>query len=524
VNLADVKLRPYQEEGVEVLFDAFMSKQDTIVSSPTGSGKTYIILELLNRLRAFNTRFEYYVVSPSVEILQGFCRKCSIAEDRKTMESVGLFTPIRLRNLLVKGEVKNPKVIIIDEVHHAEAATYKQLKAITGASFLGVTATPYRGRPAETKSLKENFKVVPVLDLVTADEKQYIQVPVMELLPIVDDDNINLEGPDFRDKDITDFMKNSGIDIRDTCNPEFNNKLTPLDILAQKIGEIFNLHKEYNEPVMVALPGVSAIEEIRPLLDKLGIPYSVITADTPAGERQQAFENCCNCESVLLQINVVSEGVDLPIRVLIDARPTVSPVRFMQTLGRITRVNEERPVYYCTNRNIERFFYLFKGLYPPSIVVESQEGFKQPSNRSSFRTLGLKPITRYKPFEVKLKAGGWAVCRNFWNIEENEKTEYFVIQLPGESEPLVFAAKHTYNSVTGQYSWGKWKTFEVPEAWEPVGYTSKEARTKSGAYITEKQLIWWNKSAEYYGLDPDQELDQKVFSCFTVLSNNKKRL
>src|SRR5262249_6867551 len=136
----------------------------------------------------------------------------------------------------------------------------------------------------------------------------------------------------------------------------------------------------------------------------------VVSSDTPKGERRLAFKATEACVAALLHINIVTEGVDLKLRRLVDASPTMSPVKWVQQFGRITRPvaeGERAPEYVCTNRNVLRHAYALEGAVPVAAVVEAEKVFPR-SERAHVRALGLEAIGRFKPTQLKLTNGSTA--------------------------------------------------------------------------------------------------------------------
>ena len=121
----------------------------------------------------------------------------------------------------------------------------------------------------------------------------------------------------------------------------------------------------------------------------------LVVGGTPGEQRRAAFAATAARRAALVQVSVVSEGVDLPgLRRLVDCRPTLSPVYWLQCLGRIRRPvpsGEPPPEYICTNRNLSRHCYLLEGMLPLAAVREAQGAFETPSRRMGIRVVGLVP-------------------------------------------------------------------------------------------------------------------------------------
>src|SRR5262249_39773823 len=144
--------------------------------------------------------------------------------------------------------------------------------------------------------------------------------------------------------------------------------------------------QRWDRPTMLALPSVETAAGCLHALAAAGLPAALVTGETSQAARQEAFTATVAREQVLIQIGVVSEGVDLLLRRLVDPLPTLSPVRWVQLLGRITRPvppGEAAPEYWGCCRNLERHAYLLEGLVPLPALAQAQAAFGRPTARAA---------------------------------------------------------------------------------------------------------------------------------------------
>src|SRR5262249_18028437 len=185
--------------------------------------------------------------------------------------------------------------------------------------------------------------------------------------------------------------------------------------------------------------------------------------ETPQTARQQAFAAAVAYERVLLQIGVVSEGVDLPLRRLIDLLPTLSPVRWVQLLGRITRPvapGEAAPEYWGCCRNLERHAYLLEGLVPLAALSQAQSAFGKPTARSGMRVLGLEKLGRFKAVELPLLGGvkGQLFCLQ--QVEGSQVRQWAILVHPAALDPIVATRVNVRRAEGTDY--GRWQPHERP--------------------------------------------------------------
>jgi len=331
-----MQLRSYQEQGVDLASDTLAKRERACFAAPMGTGKSVIELAIQSRGE------HYWIVTPRVEIIKGMLEKKGLTFDNEQdlldmAWALKITTPIRLRNALIAGRLTVlPSGLIIDEGHHIEAETYQQILLCCGK--IGVvlfTATPFRGTPKSTQSFRETWGEPKwLLTYNDAVKQGFMKLPVMKTVPLVDDDLIEIgSNGELMISSIeaaTKVRLHSIVDLIEAC---------------------YRFHEDrycgFDKPTIVSLPSTNLVHMLEEACIRKGIHVAVVTQETPYKKRQEAFESTLKCATVLLQINVVSEGVDLPLRRLIDASPTLSPVKWTQQVGRITRPTDDDAEYLC---------------------------------------------------------------------------------------------------------------------------------------------------------------------------------
>jgi superfamily II DNA or RNA helicase len=147
------KLRPYQQDAsdaaVDYLTNGDKSRHGLIVA-PTGSGKSLLIADIVERLDG-----ETVVFQPSREILKqnaaklaAYGREPAVFSASLGRREVGQVTLATIGSVVRHPEAfKGVRYVLIDECHgvNAKGGMFKTfLDAVSGARFLGLTATPYR--------------------------------------------------------------------------------------------------------------------------------------------------------------------------------------------------------------------------------------------------------------------------------------------------------------------------------------------------------------------------------------------
>jgi hypothetical protein len=419
-------------------------------------------------------------------------------------EGLGIVTPIRLRNLLAAGLIEPPRRLLVDEVHHGTAPVYREIEMLLNhVPMAGFTATPYRGTPRGTAELLEFWGDVHwILTEAQAVRRGVVAVPICRTIGLVDDDLIDTSSGDIEVTPAGDAIRSRLDDLIEVCRP----------MVADGC---------WDRATMVTFPTVDSAADAAGRFHGAGLPTALVTGDTPPEQRQEAFRQVVDRRAALVHVGVVTEGIDLPqLRRGIDCRPTLSPVLWMQTFGRIRRPvppGESPPEHICTNRNLARHAYLLEGILPISTVAESQAAFPTPGRRAGIRVVGLEGLGRFRAAELPLAGGLTGFMYAFSALEGNQVKEYAVLVHPARMAPIV-AARRNGKKPDGNRAYGHWEALpELPVVTE--GFASLPATE-----LTDKQRAWWRLSAARRGLAPDAPVNRRNFVALPVLTDLRTRL
>lgn len=451
-----------------------------LFGSATGTGKSYVELEILSRVPGG------VLLSPSLDIIAGHLAKLghkitdAMSDDtiRKTAAAHSIYTPIYFRNRLVAGDMEPPAYILWDEAHHHNSESWGDVSLLCDCPEVGFTATPYRGTMKGTLDFRAVWGEVHwIYDYPTAVAKGFVSLPETFTVPLLDDDIIEVDRGEFQVKSVEAATRSRFIEASRLINE------TPLD-----------------RATMICCPTVATAQELAELIDDA----VVVTGDTSRADRLRAYHDLTHCRKKLIQVAVVGEGVDLPVRRIIDLSPTMSPVVFVQRFGRLTRPGGES-IYIATNRNLLRHAYALQGVIPAAEVAQSQAVLGL-GTRNGSRVFGLEGLGRFKANPLPLRSG---MSGELYLLENSDKKgtikQFACVLHPLHAEPLWA----TRTNVTGTY--GDWTLVDAPQGF--VGFASG-----NGSAVTEKQMAWWKKSAAKYGLDPEHKPNRRTFAALPVLS------
>lgn len=481
---------PFQKLGIDHAFGVLRSGGKQLYAAPTGCGKSVVELKVQEALLAEG--HDPWIVTPREEIAAGMLDKlgCPGAD----MLDYRIATPVRYRNRLMDGRLRHPSHLIVDEGHHHSADTYQQLDLLSGlCPAVAYTATPYRGSPRSTKGLLDCWgDPVWLITYKEAATEGYIKMPDFRILPLVDDDVIDVRGGEFVVESIDAATVDRLGDLAEHARAWYSGR--------------------WDTPTVFAVPSTACAVRLSQELASRGLPCARVDAATPRVARQLAFQATVERVTALVHINIVTEGVDLPLRRLVDLSPTMSPVKWVQQLGRITRPTKETPQYIGCCKNLLRHAYALDGAVPVAAMVDAEAKFP-PTDRAHARVLGLEAIGRFKPTNVKLLSGLRLSVYSLSVVVQSVVVEYCVLVHP-VMDPVWATKVNTV--VDGVRQYGSWRLCDAPESVQGFSSVGPSA-------LSDKQARWWSRAAARYGLDPEQEVTRKNFQVLPVLADTGTR-
>jgi superfamily II DNA or RNA helicase len=498
-------LRDYQAIARDRAVDWFATAAPSsrlLFAAPTGTGKSIIELAVQRDADA-ELPGETWIVTPRLEIVEGLLDKLGAPEAVNEGALIALAfhhhvtTPVRLRNMLMSGTMQVPARLIMDEGHHDLAETWQQIHLLCQAPAIGLTASPFRGTPTGTAAMREIWGEPEwILTIPQAMSRGVLSMPECRIWPLVDDDEIDVQNGELVASQVSRAVAGRLADVVDLARTWFDH----------------TTNGRWDRSTMFSAPSRECATLLGVAMLGAGLPCVAVTGESSREVRRVAFRQCIDRRVALLQINVVSEGVDLPIRRLVDLAPCLSPVKWLQQLGRITRPvgqGEAPPEYICTNRNLLRHAYLLEGCVPPRVIAMAQKEFGGVGKRVVSRAFGMEEIGRLKGAELPCIDGTVATCYAVSAMEGMARREYFVVLHPCRGE-VVWATRVNVGQPGEGRQYGRWQRCEPPS--ELCGFASLPP-----APLSDKQAAWWKRAARRVGLDNAAEVTQKNFQALPVL-------
>lgn len=320
--IAAPQLRDYQAAAIRKVLEGWnRGDRRIMLQLPTGAGKTVVFSAIASELLQEGV----LVIAHRQELIEQAAAKlwqaCNAPVGTiKAGVEPNPSAPIQVASIqtLVRRNLPQAGLVIIDEAHHATARTYRRiLESYPGSYILGVSATPVRTDGTGFDDLFDALVCGPSM-------KELIRDGYLSQFRLFADDNpISVKGirkvaGDYNQRQLAD-----SVDL-----PELSGDLIKsyLQYAPGKRNCVFAINREHSRYV-------------RDRYIEAGIPAAHLDGETPDEERRDILSRFASGEKpVLCNVGIVTEGFDLPvIEVVQIAKPTASLVQWLQMVGRALR-------------------------------------------------------------------------------------------------------------------------------------------------------------------------------------------
>lgn len=340
----DINPYPYQQEILDKLEAerTIRNNYKNLIVAATGTGKTIISALDYKHKCSKNSKPKLLFVAHRKEILEQ-----SIKTFRMVLRDanfgdlfVGDTSPESFEHLFVSVQTFNAKslekhltpdfydYIIIDEVHHAPAETYKNILGhFTPKFLLGLTATPER---MDGKSIMPYFnnKITAEIRLPEAIERKLLcPFQYFGVTDNIDLSNLRWERGGYNREELSKIYTRQDAEA-----------ITRASLIVQAVDKYVT---DINE--VKGLGFCVSKEHARFMADyfnKCNIPSLCLTGDSPKEERDSAKLKLINGDlRFIFVVDLYNEGVDIvDVNTILFLRPTESLTIFLQQLGRGLRL------------------------------------------------------------------------------------------------------------------------------------------------------------------------------------------
>ena len=320
-----IKLREDQMMLVERVLQNI--KEDNLVVSPSGSGKSYILAYLEKLLT--EQGYLVYVYAPTIEVREQL---------NELMKGNGSDNKTRSVVEDINSDNDAPDYLLIDEAHHSEADTYQLLfEKYPKAVKIGFSATPER---LDGKGLDNSYQNI------------IIGKSVRELI-----DNHILSDYKYYAPSTTEGFQYSISPKYLKVHGETFFKAVRKDSSYQKkiYADVLKtwLEKGENKQTILFAPSIAMSKTFAKEFKQNGIQAEHIDGLTKKAERKAILEAFRKGEiKVICNVDLISEGFDMSdADCVILTRPTESLAMFMQQAFRAMRYREGKTAIILDHAN-----------------------------------------------------------------------------------------------------------------------------------------------------------------------------
>ena len=339
----DVAPKPHQAVALDALeAERIRGHHRNLVVAATGTGKTWIAAFDYRRLRAEDTGDSLLFVAHRDEILRQSQRvfQLVLREPDFGERLVGGERPASGRHVFASVQSLATRVdqiapdafdvVIVDEFHHAAAASYKRLLShLTPKTLLGLTATPER---ADGQSVLSWFD-----HRIAYESRLWDALDQGLLCPF---HYFGVNDP----ADLSQVRFEHGRYVPGALN----DVLTGDHVRALRIRQAVEEYVTHPQRMRALgfCAGVAHAHFMADEFTRFGYPAVAVDAGTPPGDRRAALSRLRGRElRAVFAVDLFNEGVDLPeVDTVLMLRPTESATVFLQQLGRGLRRAEGKRV------------------------------------------------------------------------------------------------------------------------------------------------------------------------------------
>ena len=315
------ELRPHQVKSIEGLKDALRAgSKRVMLDLPTGAGKTVIAAHVVAGARAKGNRVVFCVPSLSL-IGQTFERfvengidpgELGVIQADHPMTRAHAPVQIASAQTLGRRELPITDVVVIDEAHVRHKVYEQWMQIKPDMPFIGLSATPWAtglGKLYDTL-----IKPVTLADLIAAG---YLS-PFRVYAPST--------------PDLTGVKTVAGDYQEDQLGEAMSTPTLVADVVSTWLA------KGGGEKTLCFAVNRNHAAKLTHEFGKAGVRVAYVDAFTPRDERDEIGKRFATGEiQVVVNIGVLTTGVDWDVRCLILARPTKSEMLFVQIFGRALR-------------------------------------------------------------------------------------------------------------------------------------------------------------------------------------------
>jgi DNA repair protein RadD len=311
-------LRPHQERALEALRASLAAgKRRPMVQAPTGAGKTLLAAHIIQRARAKGNAVIFTV--PALSLIDQTVE----AFEREGLRCVGVMQglhprtdpgqPVQICSVqtLARRQKPGAAIVIIDEAHLMFKSVHDWMSEPAWAKvpFIGLSATPW------ARGLGKHYDDL----IIAATTAELIEAGFLSRFVVYAPSQPDLEG------------------VRTVAGDFDQSQLGDAVDQPRLIADVIATWRKRGGDRPTLCYGVNRAhaEHLQQRFVEAAIVAEYMDGETRREDREATFARFRSGQTrVICNVGVLTTGVDLDVRCIIDAKPTKSEMLFVQTIGR----------------------------------------------------------------------------------------------------------------------------------------------------------------------------------------------
>jgi DNA repair protein RadD len=315
-------LRPHQERALEALRGSLAAgKRRPMLQLPTGAGKTVIAANIIRRALTKSRRVAFTV--PALSLVD----QTIAAFEAEGIAAIGVMQgihprtdreqPVQVCSVQTLARRKRPDVdvVLVDEAHELHREIFRWMADCPAVPIIGLSATPW------SRGLGKYYDDL----IIAATTKDLIDQEYLSRFKVFAPSEPDLAGVGTVAGDFNEAQLAEAIDK---------------PALVGDVIETWFVRGENRQTFCYGVNRAHA-EHLQQRFLEAGVAAEYIDCFTDRADRERIFDRFrAGSTRVLCNVGVLTTGIDLDVRCIIDAKPTKSEILFVQTIGRGLRTAE----------------------------------------------------------------------------------------------------------------------------------------------------------------------------------------
>lgn len=347
-----ISLKPHNVEAYKKISEMFKSSNRAAVIHPTGTGKMFIALKLLEE----NKEKKAIYLSPSNPILHDV--KKNIFAEGMTMQDFPNLRRMTYQKLMNLSDEEIEKldvdIIVLDEFHHCGAPEWgkgveRLLEQNGNAKILGLSATPLRYFDGLRDMADELFEDNIASEMSLEDAINQGILPEATYVSTLLGYEQELENMQSNiDKIKGTRKKEEAQGLLDTLRKKLDENTEHLpevfsEYMQNKSGKYIVFCKNIEDMNEKMAAAQEMFGKVNPNITVRAVSSKIKTSDKVLTEFEQDTDE--NTLKLLYAVDMLNEGYHISdLDGVVMMRPTFSPTIYTQQLGRALTVGSKRPV------------------------------------------------------------------------------------------------------------------------------------------------------------------------------------